>query len=608
MKIKITSLVVLVVFFFLGFSINDDRTPRVQSDRVNPYSVAGPQLDNPVSSLSESFEGGTFPPAGWTKLNPDGGTGWDRQLAGVSPIPGWNGGTTSVPTGGGTAAAFCTWNTGGATSNDQWLVSPQITNVQPDDSLRFWLLKPGYTSASYLDNIDILISTTTPTVGAFTTTVELLSFPAATGDTAWTQYEYRLGDYVSAGSDIYIAWREHVADNFNDGAAFLLDLVEVTESGGGGGPEPQLSLNHTPGMFEMGIFNNGSVGKESQSPFSGPGIKWDGGDGCFTGGVIYGTQSDASCNGNIGSFNVVDMANVESNFAGGFTSNSDFNQITTAIITDSNAVAPYGINVIQKSYTDTTEEYGFVRYGFINSTASPIADFYAGLFMDWDIGSATANSGGYAMDRRLVYNFDTGPGLNYYGLAALDGVSGMRTTTAGSTAGARTEAFNNISVNYTDSTLGAPGDFRTWIGTFVGTIAPGDTAWTTFAVVTGPDLDAIRNTTEQAQNKALALGWISTVSIDPVSTIIPDAFSLSQNYPNPFNPTTKISFDIPKQGFVTLKVYDVLGKEVATLVNDVTKSGSYEVSFDASKFASGVYFYTLQTDGFVQTKRMMLIK
>ena len=332
-----------------------------------------------------------------------------------------------------------------------------------------------------------------------------------------------------------------------------------------------MSLNHTPGLYSMGIFNNGSVGKESQAPWAGPGVKWNGTDGCFTGGVIYGTSTLMSCNGNIGSFSVVDMKNVASDFAGGFTSDANFNQISTAHLYDSAAPLSYGLQVIQKSYSDTLEEYGFVRYGFINTTALPVVGFHAGLFMDWDIGSATANSGGYAPDRRMVYNFDTGPGLNYYGLAALDGVAGMRTTTAGATATARTEAYNNISVDYTDSTLNAPGDFRTWIGTSVGTIAPGDTAWTTFAVLAGVDLAQIRQQSEDAQNKALMLGWITTVGINPISSEVPDGFSLSQNYPNPFNPSTKIAFDIPVQGFVTLKVYDVLGKEVATLVNDITR-------------------------------------
>ncbi|HEY5533689.1 MAG TPA: S8 family serine peptidase [Ignavibacteria bacterium] len=102
---------------------------------------------------------------------------------------------------------------------------------------------------------------------------------------------------------------------------------------------------------------------------------------------------------------------------------------------------------------------------------------------------------------------------------------------------------------------------------------------------------------------------LSTITdVTPISMTIPDEYSLSQNYPNPFNPTTKINFALPKQGFVTLKIYDVLGREVRTLVNEVKSAGQYSVDFNASEFASGVYFYKLETNGFNDVKRMMLIK
>ncbi len=95
----------------------------------------------------------------------------------------------------------------------------------------------------------------------------------------------------------------------------------------------------------------------------------------------------------------------------------------------------------------------------------------------------------------------------------------------------------------------------------------------------------------------------------PVEEILsPNRISLNQNYPNPFNPSTKIRYSTPTSEFVTLKVYDVLGKEVATLVNEEKATGSYEVSFDAAGLSSGMYFYKLQTDNFVETKKMLLLK
>jgi len=93
-------------------------------------------------------------------------------------------------------------------------------------------------------------------------------------------------------------------------------------------------------------------------------------------------------------------------------------------------------------------------------------------------------------------------------------------------------------------------------------------------------------------------------------------FKLEQNYPNPFNPTTKIKFTIPsviasgaKQSqMVTLKVYDVLGNEIATLVNEEKSSGRYEVSFNGSGLSSGIYFYTINAGSFGETKKMILLK
>ncbi len=90
--------------------------------------------------------------------------------------------------------------------------------------------------------------------------------------------------------------------------------------------------------------------------------------------------------------------------------------------------------------------------------------------------------------------------------------------------------------------------------------------------------------------------------------LTPTVYALEQNYPNPFNPTTVISYQLPKSGNVSLKVYDVLGKEVATLVNEVKQSGSYHINFDASNLASGVYIYTIRANDYVSSKKMLLIK
>jgi hypothetical protein len=88
----------------------------------------------------------------------------------------------------------------------------------------------------------------------------------------------------------------------------------------------------------------------------------------------------------------------------------------------------------------------------------------------------------------------------------------------------------------------------------------------------------------------------------------PDEFALMQNYPNPFNPETNLTFHVKKTGDVTIAVYDVLGRQVATLVDGVYSTGVYEVQFDASNLTSGTYFAVLKAGDFSETKKMLLLK
>jgi photosystem II stability/assembly factor-like uncharacterized protein len=97
-------------------------------------------------------------------------------------------------------------------------------------------------------------------------------------------------------------------------------------------------------------------------------------------------------------------------------------------------------------------------------------------------------------------------------------------------------------------------------------------------------------------------------SIIKIGNTIPDNYNLSQNYPNPFNPKTIFRYSIPENGIVNIRVYNILGKEVETVVNEKLNPGNYEVTFDGSSFPSGIYFYSLVTDNFKSTKKMMLIK
>lgn len=101
---------------------------------------------------------------------------------------------------------------------------------------------------------------------------------------------------------------------------------------------------------------------------------------------------------------------------------------------------------------------------------------------------------------------------------------------------------------------------------------------------------------------------VNLTDIKPNKQVVPGHFSLEQNYPNPFNPSTKISYTIPEGKFVRLKIYDMLGKEISTLVDEYKEAGSYTLQFDASLLPSGVYIYRIQAGEFIYSRKLMLLK
>ncbi len=124
--------------------------------------------------------------------------------------------------------------------------------------------------------------------------------------------------------------------------------------------------------------------------------------------------------------------------------------------------------------------------------------------------------------------------------------------------------------------------------------------WFVDIIATPPPLSALAN--NEVLKKEIASEEASE------KNLIPANFSLEQNYPNPFNPSTRISFSLPEPNFVTLKVYDMLGSEVASLVNENKPAGNYEVEFNALKLSSGTYVYKLIAGNYQLTRKMQLLK
>jgi len=209
-----------------------DRPNQKQQRSVGNNYTEGVPLESPIFIDSwgpESFEPVLFPPPGWSRFTsntPPNVITWARYTVGQLP-PGWNPGfglEVTAPPGGGTAVALATYDGAGPTSNNIWLVTPRIYNVQTTDSLVFWISK----KAAYSDNLDVKASKTiNNNAAAFTITIATLTFGPTNNDSAWVRKAYRLNvTGIANGDSLYIGFWEHVANNIIDGGIIQIDLVQ----------------------------------------------------------------------------------------------------------------------------------------------------------------------------------------------------------------------------------------------------------------------------------------------------------------------------------------------------------------------------------------------
>ncbi len=470
----------------------------------------------------------------------------------------------------------------------------------------------------------------------------------------------------------------------------------------------QSTLTHDTGKIKFTVFNNGYLG-HGASGAGGSGLTFNGNvDALYTGGVIVGHPA-VGVNGMVGSFtsgNTVSINDmVSSNGMNGFYSDASFNQIADATFQDNAAVSPVGLNVLQVSYSNTDDEYVFVRLVVRNNAGFTLSDVYAGMFADWDIGLGNyeKNQGGVDITRGMTYQFENG-GANdasYYGIVALSGMSGAKVTDEApfDFGDIRLVIYDWITT-IDDTAITLDGDYRSYMGSGPYTLLDGQAVEVGFAYVAGTNLadlqanadDAIEDwnmgnvpveltsfaalldgnkanlqwsTATETNNQGFEIqrkivkngnesDWnliafkqgfgtttepqqyvyqddLSNVHAEKIyyrlkqidfdgkfeftdevfiESFVPKEFGLEQNYPNPFNPTTSIKFNLPNADFVSLKVYDIIGNEVAALVNETKEAGSYEINFDASDLSSGAYLYVLKgsNSNSVDVKKMILIK
>ena len=234
-----------------------------------------------------------------------------------------------------------------------------------------------------------------------------------------------------------------------------------------------------------------------------------------------------------------------------------------------------------------------VYVGGIQGTA-PGAATYKGLISQTDRSSITWTTGAN-YPGGTMWKFDAAPWSNNT-VIMTTGTTGTSSTTWW------TPASPNPCYTYdpaTDTYTAKVSLATPVLGAYLGSVKIGTGTWKCIVASGYTGTAAITNTQIFTESPS---GVITT------NNQVPTTYALSQNYPNPFNPTTKISFALPKSGFVTLKIYDVMGREVSTLVNEYKTANNYSVEFNAATLSSGIYFYKINADGFTDIKKMMLVK
>lgn len=269
-----------------------------------------------------------------------------------------------------------------------------------------------------------------------------------------------------------------------------------------------------------------------------------------------------------------------------------------------------GVEVVQNSYEFTganDSNYIILKYKIKNTNSTAISNLYAGIFSFFS-PNAIFNSGNitrYLASSKLGYTYNTTTPNPYMGVALMtENPANFKAIPSSEILNGFTtaEKWASLSGGIVNDSIGPGGNsFTLAAGPF--NIAAGQEITVGFAVIAGNSLNDLVNIANIAKNK-----YISSISVKNISTEVPSRFELMQNYPNPFNPATTIKFALPKSEFVRIRIYDILGKEVATLVNEQLQAGYFEYNFNASNLSSGMYFYKIDAGVYSDIKKMVLVK
>lgn len=370
---------------------------------------------------------------------------------------------------------------------------------------------------------------------------------------------------------------------------------------------------HNVNNLKLSLTKDGAVGKKSEPYGSGLFIGSGNTNQIYEGGLMIGASntkvSDDCRRGTTGNYSDTDFTAINSYImqTPGVLSNQDGNGLFNDNGAGTNKI---GVEVKASSYAFTSsgnENFIILKYRIKNTSGANLTNIHAGIYMFFKPnGSNTGNISKYDSNNKFGYTYNQANPDPYLGISLLSnntvkfaGLQGLNVLNGFTTE----EKWNALSTGILD-TITVPGINCFVISTGPLSINNNDSAIVGFAVLKGSNLADLQSTAINAKNK-----WNSLIGIQKITGNIPAKFELFQNYPNPFNPSTKIKFSLPKNDQVTIKVYDIIGREVEAILNNKKmEAGTYEIDFNNNELSSGIYFYRIETNYYNEVKKMVLLK
>ncbi|RMG60970.1 MAG: T9SS C-terminal target domain-containing protein [Calditrichaeota bacterium] len=429
------------------------------------------------------------------------------------------------------------------------------------------------------------------------------------GDSLDAAFQFKVANGTGDGAVLHFYLDIAAANGYNDRDFFTLVV------------NPPQFATHNTGTLQTSITTQGNIGFVDFAGSDGDGFVFRGRNYLFEGGLMIGRSVNeiSDCvRGADGQTQDTDFRPATGELLQIVSPGANSFEEGSILLVDSLAATPLGVTVLQESFADTAQGFDtFVifRYTIQNNSNLPLSNLFVGLFFDWDIRADVNDFARWDGVRRLGYAADAGSNpANLAGVKLLSQQGAVNFRAIDNPAllydgftniekwnflsgGIQTQSLNGVDV----SLLLAEGPLN---------IPPGQSAVVGFAVLGANSLAELEAGADFAQSL-----WDSiTTDIEPLpAQRAPERFQLAQNYPNPFNPETVIAYSLPVASAVKLVVYDALGREIRTLVQQNQPAGQYRVRWDGRDeqgrpVPSGVYFYRLQAGRFSASRKMLLLK